>query len=101
MDQPRCPLCGDTRRLNDDGVCAWSGGCEHRQMVERERMADLDAFLATRPVDLRGPSDDLLQLARRAMLRLTEEARVAGLIGPDEAFDFDVTDLLTYRRDDG
>lgn len=100
----RCTLCGDTRRLTPDGICVWSGGCEHRRAVEAARLAELDQFLATRPagpLDVgRGMDPRLVDLAHEAMVRLSAEARNLGLIGPDEEFQFDLTDLLTYRRSD-
>lgn len=104
VDKPRCQLCGDTRQLDSDGVCAWRFGCEHRQMVEAARMADLDRFLAGRPeapgtIEPLGTEipDALIDMAHAAMVRLTEEARTAGLLGADEEFVFDLSEILRYR----
>lgn len=47
----RCPDCGDVKRLGPDGRCAWRAGCEHRQMVEDARLAELDRMLAPVPAE--------------------------------------------------
>lgn len=41
--KPRCRECGDTKPLNDLGVCEWRHGCEHRQFVHEATMARLAA----------------------------------------------------------
>lgn len=32
---PQCPMCGDRKRQNKAGVCAWRAGCEHRVMRQQ------------------------------------------------------------------
>lgn len=42
----RCSLCGETGRLNTQGVCRWRSGCDHRVMQHEARVARLEAELA-------------------------------------------------------
>lgn len=41
-----CPLCGSESRLGADGVCAYRGGCEHRQAQAEAMERRIDAGVA-------------------------------------------------------